>query len=466
MNPYLISTNPPPQRPPRPPEPSKRPHEQHPIPDIPGRLIPTETRNQVQSLLVGLVPGFTGRFPGAQPVSMTYSSLTRLEENNFWVCEKTDGVRVLLLIVWNGLSGRQETFLVDRKNDYRQIDHLYFPHHEAPMLRPGFAGNQADERNWCSTTLVDGELVLDKDKVTGQYKLRYYVFDMLVYNKETMMLNNLEKRYGKMQGWLIKPQRQYYKLDDAWRRMAPFEVLAKPMELAYGLDKVLLQEIPKLEHGHDGLIFTRVDSPYVVGEDSNILKWKPPNENSVDFKLTLRFPASAENPNLPDLSEKPIFLLHVFRGGRGQEAYTFCDRMVVSDDEWEAIKASGEQYDERIVECAWNEDLQSWTFMRFRDDKHDGNFIDIVDKIIDSIRDGVVEAQLLDRVPAIREGHRERKAKAAQTARPPPDQNRPTKPTIPTAPRPTASLGMPKPTGYPMPTGRYGSGILGGGLRR
>ena len=61
MNPYLISTNPPPQRPPRPPEPSKKPHEQHPIPDIPGRLIPTETRNQVQSLLVGLVPGFTGR---------------------------------------------------------------------------------------------------------------------------------------------------------------------------------------------------------------------------------------------------------------------------------------------------------------------------------------------------------------------------------------------------------------------
>lgn len=57
---------------------------------------------------------------------------------------------------------------VDRKNDYRQIEHLYFPHHEAPMLRPGFAGNPGDERNWCGTTLVDGELVLDKDKMTGQ----------------------------------------------------------------------------------------------------------------------------------------------------------------------------------------------------------------------------------------------------------------------------------------------------------
>jgi hypothetical protein len=42
------------------------------------------------------------------------------------------------------------------------------------------------------------------------------------------------------------------------------------MELAYGLDKVLLETIPKLEHGHDGLIFTRVDSPYVIGEDNNM----------------------------------------------------------------------------------------------------------------------------------------------------------------------------------------------------
>jgi hypothetical protein len=61
-------------------------------------------------------------------------------------------------------------------------------------------------------------------------------------------------------------------------------------------------------------------------------------------------------------------------------------------------KATGEQYDERIVECCWDEGLQSWKFMRFRDDKHDGNFIEIGDKIIHSIKDGVVQKQVGARV--------------------------------------------------------------------
>ena len=53
------------------------------------------------------------------------------------------------------------------------------------------------------------------------------------------------------------------------------------------------------------------------------------------------------------------------------------------------IKESGVQWDERIVECNWDADYDSWRFMRFRDDKLDGNHWSIVQKIIESIRDGV-----------------------------------------------------------------------------
>jgi hypothetical protein len=49
-----------------------------------------------------------------------------------------------------------------------------------------------------------------------------------------------------------------------------YRIIKKPMELAYGLDMVLLHTIPKLEHGQDGLIFTAVDEPYVIGEDHNM----------------------------------------------------------------------------------------------------------------------------------------------------------------------------------------------------
>jgi hypothetical protein len=62
------------------------------------------------------------------------------------------------------------------------------------------------------------------------------------------------------------------------------------------------------------------------------LKWKPPSENSIDFKLVLRFPPSSERPQLPDLFAKPIFQLHVWCGGNKYELY---DTMEVTDDEWE-----------------------------------------------------------------------------------------------------------------------------------
>lgn len=53
------------------------------------------------------------------------------------------------------------------------------------------------------------------------------------------------------------------------------------------------------------------------------------------------------------------------------------------------MKASHEQYDDRVIECWWDEERDSFRFMRFRDDKHNGNHISVVKKIIESIRDGV-----------------------------------------------------------------------------
>ena len=53
------------------------------------------------------------------------------------------------------------------------------------------------------------------------------------------------------------------------------------------------------------------------------------------------------------------------------------------------MKASGDQYDDRIVEVAWNVKQQNWRFLRFRDDKLTGNYISVVENIIESIQDGV-----------------------------------------------------------------------------
>jgi mRNA guanylyltransferase len=66
------------------------------------------------------------------------------------------------------------------------------------------------------------------------------------------------------------------------------------------------------------------------------MKWKPPSENSIDFKLVLRFPPSPSQPDKPDFHAKPVFLLHVWCGDeRGVPKYEQYDEMYVDDDEWE-----------------------------------------------------------------------------------------------------------------------------------
>ena len=52
-------------------------------------------------------------------------------------------------------------------------------------------------------------------------------------------------------------------------------------------------------------------------------------------------------------------------------------------------KASGEQYDDRIIEVVWSKESETFKFLRFRDDKLEGNFKDVVSSIIRSIQDGV-----------------------------------------------------------------------------
>jgi mRNA guanylyltransferase len=77
-----------------------------------------------------------------------------------------------------------------------------------------------------------------------------------------------------------------------------------------------------------------------------------------------------------------------------RQGHVFFDTMEVDDDEWEAWKDTGEQLDNRIIEVVWDAQRQTWRRLRFRDDKLEGNYTTIVQKIIDSIKDGV-EAEVV-----------------------------------------------------------------------
>ncbi|KAH8915400.1 hypothetical protein BT69DRAFT_1230124 [Atractiella rhizophila] len=327
------------------------------------------------------------RFPGSQPVSFSRQSFALLESEDFWVCEKSDGLRLMIMIL-SRPTGHQEVYLIDRKERFFEVQNLRFPHQDG------------EEYNH-SNTIIDGELVIDIERHnSGLEVLRYLAFDCIVLDSESLMQRPLSSRYGRLKSWIIEPMVRYLRKHPHEQARMPFEVTLKPMELSYGIQKVLETHMPGLKHGNDGLIFTSAEAQYTIGTDRRILKWKPPSENSIDFRLELRFPAlvhtrvegsSRNGYGVEDVDwqAKPAFLL-MMNAGKGSE--TFFDWLDMSDHEWEDWKSRGEQLDNRIVEVVWNASEQNWRIMRFRDDKREGNYESIVWKIIDSIKDGV-EAQ-------------------------------------------------------------------------
>jgi mRNA guanylyltransferase len=69
------------------------------LPEIPGEIIKDrwyleQLRTKVCELLDGKFS--PRRFPGAQPVSFNSSHLDELQQENYFVSEKADGIRCLL----------------------------------------------------------------------------------------------------------------------------------------------------------------------------------------------------------------------------------------------------------------------------------------------------------------------------------------------------------------------------------
>lgn len=79
------------------------------------------------------------------------------------------------------------------------------------------------------------------------------------------------------------------------------------------------------------------------------------------------------------------------------------------------MKESREEYDGRIVECVWAEDRPGWRMTRFRDDKPHGNHKSTVEKVLESIADGVEMDAVLARQDSIRAAWKHRSNKRDRT---------------------------------------------------
>ncbi|CCJ31548.1 unnamed protein product [Pneumocystis jirovecii] len=123
-------------------------------------------------------------FPGSQPVSFSKCHIQTLMNNDYYLCEKSDGLRALLYVIAEKDSFKKSWEKIDRKNDYYQVSNLHFP----VLNDPSF-------RNFHNDTLLDGELILDEYE-EGRRILRYLVFDCLSVQGKLLLNKPLDKRLG------------------------------------------------------------------------------------------------------------------------------------------------------------------------------------------------------------------------------------------------------------------------------
>jgi mRNA guanylyltransferase len=163
---------------------------------------------------------------------------------------------------------------------------------------------------------------------------------------------------------------------------------------------------------------------YVCGTDQHILKWKPPKENTVDFRLRLgKFPTETDEngDTFENFDGKPDFELLVFHGDRtGAADYRHFGMLHLEDQEWEAMKGMQQMFDWRIMECwrdsetgKWRPKIEKDGTPRFRDDKEHANFHDVVKNVMESIEDAVSKEELIAAAGRIKVAWKEREKAAA-----------------------------------------------------
>ena len=180
------------------------------------------------------------RFPGPQPVSIERRHFPLLKKQPYVVCEKTDGVRQLLV------STEEGVFLVNRafKTDPVKV-----------RIPKG--------------TILDGELVTAKNG-----KVLFMVYDTVIAKGENVSNLDLKLRLEKARSiikGIIKTAQ------------APFEIRLKTM---WALGDPI-PDLNSFEYETDGLVFTPVNDPIRSGTHETMFKWKPRDRITIDFELKL-----------------------------------------------------------------------------------------------------------------------------------------------------------------------------------
>jgi hypothetical protein len=234
-------------------------------------------------------------FPGPQPVSIERRHFDYVRQHQYVVCEKTDGVRHVLMCF--KFDGKKVVLLVNRNTEFYVV----------PI------------RVQHTDILLDGELVKTHD---GAWL--YMVYDAIepgTFPERFQFANTVISKIMRL-------------------TKDPFRVQLKTF---YGMDQFSTFLSQTYHYETDGFVLTPVNEPIKVGTHETMFKWKPLEQNTIDFQLKKR--PSSTNWGLY-IQDKGVLVYE-------------CE-----------IPYDNQYQEDQIVECKFIREGYTWQPIKVRDDKN------------------------------------------------------------------------------------------------
>ena len=261
------------------------------------------------------------------------------------------------------IDGKDEHYFIDRDNCVYKISGLTFLHRK--------------EKRPIEDTVIDGEMVIDT--VDGKKMPRFLIYDIIRYEGQEVGKCNFSLRLTCIEKELVGARNTFITEGVIDKTKEPFSIRKKQFwdvsEAA--LVKLLGDEFKaQLAHEPDGLIFQPSRDPYKAGREDSVLKWKPANMNSVDFKLKIVKESG--------LGMLPRTVGQLYVGGM--------------DRPFSEMKVKGEvkNMNNKIIECKFENN--QWVFMRERTDKSFPNGYNTAIGVCNSIKEPVTTEILLNTI--------------------------------------------------------------------
>jgi len=283
-------------------------------------------------------------FPGPQPISIEYKHFPVLKNNEYVVCEKTDGERYMLVALRH--QDQNVLVFVNRSFHMFQI--------KLNIKKKAYEG-----------TILDGEL----------YGREYMIYDAVCVNGEKVSSCNFNERLAHIGTFLkgvISMTTDEFKLK---------------LKKFYNLRdfKIFMDEhLPKVTQSVDGVVFTPINEPVRIGTHETLFKWKPLEKNTVDFCMK-------RGESFRGLGKKgePVWKLYVQEKGK-----------LFYESEFPMSKMNESWFEENaIVECmyiTWEPGPLWWKPIKRRYDKDYPNNRRTFYRTIVNIQENIQLKEFLD----------------------------------------------------------------------